>query len=164
MNIIHEARQKTRLLIHNLSDETLNKRPSAEEWSIQEVLDHLNKTDQMSSTFLKHRMKEAEIKEVKKQPIEIVEDRSHPRKAPEKLMPDRKSITLEQCKNELDQAREQLTIIISSISEKDLTKVLPHAVFKELTVAQWIGFIGHHEVRHSKQIEEILEKLNSKIN
>jgi uncharacterized damage-inducible protein DinB len=161
VDILHDARQKTWILLHGLTDEALNERPAPEEWSIQEILDHLNKTDLMAVHVLKTRFKDSVIKDVKHQPLEIAEDRTQQRKAPEKLLPERKLMTLERCKDELDRARNELLTVISSISDKELTKVLPHPVFNELSVKQWIEFIGHHEIRHDKQMEEIIKRLTS---
>lgn len=44
MSIFNEARKELWSEIQGLSDETLNKRPSEDEWSIQEVIDHLKKS------------------------------------------------------------------------------------------------------------------------
>lgn len=61
-------------------------------------------------------------------------------------------------KRELDVVREQLTAVIASLKEEDFERVLPHPLFQELTVRQWIEFIGHHDKRHLSQIKEIKEK------
>lgn len=44
MSIFNEARLETWNELKGLSDEKLNQKPSAEEWSIREVLDHLKKS------------------------------------------------------------------------------------------------------------------------
>ncbi len=44
MSIFNEARLETWNEVKGLSDEKLNQKPSAEEWSIREVLDHLKKS------------------------------------------------------------------------------------------------------------------------
>jgi hypothetical protein len=33
----------------------------------------------------------------------------------------------------------------------------PHPAFGELNISQWLAFIGHHEARHLRQIERLLD-------
>jgi uncharacterized damage-inducible protein DinB len=37
------------------------------------------------------------------------------------------------------------------------TATYPHPAFGELNAAQWLAFIGHHEARHLRQIESLLD-------
>ena len=49
---------------------------------------------------------------------------------------------------------------IIAANEKDLEqKSFPHPLFKELSLKQWIPFVGLHEKRHLLQIEELKSKL-----
>lgn len=66
MSIFNEARLETWNEVKGLSDEKLNQKPSAEEWSIREVLDHLKKIDMAAQKMLKERVKEAPVKKLKK--------------------------------------------------------------------------------------------------
>lgn len=62
-------------------------------------------------------------------------------------------------KAELDNVRTQLTSVIAAFHDEDFQRVPPHPIFEELTVRQWLDFIGHHERRHIKQIKEVKQKL-----
>lgn len=159
MSIFNEARLETWNELKGLSDEKLNQKPSAEEWSIREVLDHLKKIDMTAQKMLKERVKDAPIKEIEEKPLEVAQDRNNKRKAPSHLEPAHDFISGSQMKRELDVVREQLTAAIASLTEEDFERVLPHPVFQELTVRQWIDFIGHHEKRHLSQMKEIKEKI-----
>ena len=53
MSIFNEARLETWNELKGLSDEKLNQKPSAEEWSIREVLDHLKKIYLTAKKMLK---------------------------------------------------------------------------------------------------------------
>lgn len=159
MSIFNEARLETWNEVKGLSDEKLNQKPSSDEWSIREVLDHLKKIDMTAQNMLKERVKEAPVKEIEEKPLTAAQDRSNKRKAPAHLEPDHDFISGSQMKRELDVVREQLTAVIASLKEEDFERVLPHPVFQELTVRQWIDFIGHHEKRHLSQIKEIKEKI-----
>jgi uncharacterized damage-inducible protein DinB len=57
MSIFNEARKELWSEIQGLSDEMLNKRPAEDEWSIQEVIDHLKKIDLMALQILKEQIK-----------------------------------------------------------------------------------------------------------
>lgn len=159
MSIFYEARLETWNEIKGLTDDQLNKKPSADEWSIREVLDHLKLIDAAAQTAFKDRVKDAPLKEIEEKPLEMAEDRTNKRKAPSHFEPDQSYMSGSQMKQELDVVREQLTSIIASLKEDDFNRVLPHPVFQELTVKQFIDFIGHHEKRHLSQIKEIKEKI-----
>lgn len=159
MSIFNEARQQTWEELKGLSDEEFNQKPAADEWSIREVLDHLKKIDETAQTLLSKHAKDAPLKEIEEKPMEFIEDRTNKRPAPSHLEPEQKRISVIEAKQELDTARQQLTAVISSLNEEDFKRVLPHPVFQELTIRQWIDFIGHHEMRHINQIEEIKQKI-----
>ncbi|MEC1292297.1 DinB family protein [Bacillus mojavensis] len=159
MSIFNEARLETWNEVKGLSDEKLNQKPSSDEWSIREVLEHLKKIDMAAQNMLKEQVKEAPIKKIEEVPLTAAQDRSNKRKAPARLEPDHDFISGSQMKRELDVVREQLTAVIASLKEEDFERVLPHPLFQELTVRQWIDFIGHHEKRHLSQIKEIKEKI-----
>ncbi|MFN2743985.1 MULTISPECIES: DinB family protein [Bacillus] len=159
MSIFNEARKELWSELQGLSDEDLNKRPAEEEWSVQEVLDHLKKIDLMAAHLFKEKIQHAPIKTIEEKPVKIAEERSPKRKAPQHVEPERKNTDLLTIKAELDNVRTQLTSVIAAFQEEDFQRVLPHPVFKELTVRQWIDFIGHHEKRHIQQIQEIKQKL-----
>lgn len=76
MSIFNEARLETWNELKGLSDEKLNQKPSAEEWSIREVLDHLKKIDMTAQKMLKERVKDAPIKEIEEKPLEVAQDLS----------------------------------------------------------------------------------------
>ncbi|MEH6974214.1 MULTISPECIES: DinB family protein [Bacillus] len=160
MSIFNEARKETWSEIRELSDDDINKRPEQDEWSIQEVLDHLKKLDLQAARLFRERIRSAPFRTIEAKPVHVSEDRSVKRKAPDSLEPERKTTDLLAIKAELDHARSQLTTVIATLQEEDFERVLPHSVFKELTVRQWIDFIGHHEKRHVKQIQEIKKKLS----
>lgn len=145
MSIFNEARKETWSEIRELSDDDINKRPEQDEWSIQEVLDHLKNSICRLTRLFRERIRSAPFRTIEAKPVHVSEDRSVKRKAPDSLEPERKTTDLLAIKAELDHARSQLTTVIATLQEEDFERVLPHSVFKELTVRQWIDFIGHHE-------------------
>lgn len=161
MSVFNEARKETWSEIQGLSDDVINTKPGKDEWSIQEVLDHLKKIDLKTAQLFKENIRSAPLKAIQAKPVEASENRYDKRKAPDFLEPERKTKYCLTIKTELDHARQQLTSIIASFHKADFQRVLPHPIFLELTVEQWIDFIGHHEKRHIKQIQDIKRKLSS---
>ncbi|MGN9866321.1 DinB family protein [Bacillus swezeyi] len=160
MSIFNEARKELWNEIQGLPDNDINKRPAKNEWSIQEVLDHLKKIDLMAAQMFKEQIQHAPIKTIEEKPVKASEDRSTKRKAPPFIEPERKSTDALTIKAELDNVRQQLTSVIAAFQEEDFQRVLPHPIFKELTVRQWIDFIGHHEKRHIQQIQDIKQNIS----
>ncbi|MGE6629805.1 DinB family protein [Bacillus sp. NPDC077027] len=159
MSLLHEARQELWQELKGLNEHMLNQKISDEKWSIQEVADHLKKMDLISAKHLASQVKTAPIKDYQEKPVESAEDRSRKASAPSIVEPDRKHVTSTQLKDELDTAREQLNQIVSTFTEEDYNRVVPHPVFEELSVKQYLDFIGAHEKRHIHQIKEIKDQL-----
>ncbi|MFS0657073.1 DinB family protein [Bacillus sp. 179-C3.3 HS] len=159
MSLLHEARQELWQELQGLNEEQLNKKMSEDTWSIQEVADHLKKMDLVAAKHLAAEGKKAPLKEYEPKPVELAEDRSNKATAPSIVEPDRKHVTPTQLKDELDTARDQLNQILSSFTEEDFKRVIAHPVFKELSIKQYLDFIGAHEKRHIHQIREVKEQV-----
>ncbi|OLP64044.1 hypothetical protein BACPU_27900 [Bacillus pumilus] len=159
MSLLHEARQELWQELQGVNEEQLNKKMSDDTWSIQEVADHLKKMDLVAANHLATNGKKAPIKKYTPKPVEMAEDRSRKVTAPSIVAPDRKYVTPTQLKDELDTAREQMNQILSTFTEEDFTRVIAHPVFEELSLKQYLDFIGAHEKRHIHQIKEIKEHL-----
>ena len=159
MSLLHEARQELWKELQGVSEEQLNQKISDDTWSIQEVTDHLKKMDLVAARHLAAEGKRAPIKEYAPKPVEMAEDRSRKATAPSIVDPERKHVTPSHLKDELDTAREQLNQILSTFTEDDFKRVIAHPVFEELSIEQYLDFIGAHEKRHIHQIKEIKEQL-----
>jgi hypothetical protein len=59
-------------------------------------------------------------------------------------------------------AREVLRAAIATGDGLDLTLVkTPHPALGEIDLYQWVLFVAHHDVRHTKQIARVLERLGA---
>ncbi|HBU92358.1 MAG TPA: DinB family protein [Bacillus pumilus] len=159
MSLLHDARQELWQELQGLNEEQLNQKLSDDTWSIQEVAEHLKKMDLVAAKHLAAEGKKAPIKEYEPKPVEMAEDRSRKATAPSIVEPERKHVTPTHLKDELDTAREQLNQILSTFTEDDFKRVIAHPVFEELSLKQYLDFIGAHEKRHIHQIKEIKEQL-----
>jgi uncharacterized damage-inducible protein DinB len=58
----------------------------------------------------------------------------------------------------LQKTREASVAFLESSSERDLSAHhFPHPIFGSLNVYEWYRFIGYHELRHRKQLRELVE-------
>lgn len=146
--------------IENLSDEQLNEQVEAGRWSIMQVLDHLYLMERAIVHTLSDQLTNGENKATVEKPIQFTTNRSTKVTAPSFATPSVDFISLEEMKSKLTKSRENLNNLIASADKTLLTqRSYPHPVFGDLSLAQWIPFIGLHEKRHLAQIEEVKAKL-----
>ncbi|MFD0957571.1 DinB family protein [Virgibacillus alimentarius] len=160
LDINTEARQEILDVVSGLSDEVLNKKVEEDRWSIMQVLEHLYLIEKAVTHSIADQIENGENKEVSKKPIEMSVDRSTKAKAPSFAQPSNEFITLNEMKEKLAASRADLTKLAESAEAKILEqRTYPHPAFGDLSLKQWIPFIGYHEKRHLKQIEEVKQEL-----
>lgn len=146
--------------IENLSDEQLNEQVEAGRWSIMQVLDHLYLMERVIVHTLADQLTNGEDKATVEKPIQFTTNRSTKVTAPSFATPSDDFISLEEMKSKLTKSRENLNNLIASADKTLLAqRSYPHPVFGDLSLTQWIPFIGLHEKRHLAQIEEVKAKL-----
>lgn len=144
-----------------LSDEHLNLRPSEKEWSPMQILEHLQLMETVIANNISRQLLKEESKKVMKKPIQMTVNRAIKVDAPEYVTPSDEFITLEEMKERLSQSRELLYRVYDGSTEEILTsKSMAHPVFGKVPLIQWFPFIGYHEKRHLKQLEEAINKIN----
>ncbi|MFD2630221.1 DinB family protein [Oceanobacillus kapialis] len=160
MKINDEARDKLWEEVAALSDEELNKRPCSNEWSIAQVMEHLYLMERTVVHNIKHTLENGSIKEVSTKPIELTVNRSRKIEAPTFVEPSDSDKTIEVIKEKLHTSHESLRKLDEDVDKERLEeKTAIHPVFGEMNLAQWIPFVGYHELRHIEQIKEVKDKL-----
>ena len=138
-----------------------SRRPSENEWSIAEILHHL------------HLVEDRVIKELEKAlagepqkpgwrsriiPPSIVASRLVKVKAPKAVVPNNapeKSTAIEN----FETTRIRLKELCAKEGEQRLRQVvIKHPFFGKIDGAAAVSFVSYHELRHYKQIEEVLRK------
>ncbi len=146
--------------VNGLSDKQLNKRVEDGSWTIMQVLDHLYLMERTIVHALTDQLANGKNKSVDEKPIQLTTNRSTKVDAPSFVKPSEDFITLEEMKNKLSESRSALTNIVNSTDRALLEqRSYPHPMFGELSLKQWIPFVGLHEKRHLAQIEELKENL-----
>ncbi|NHM30897.1 DinB family protein [Neobacillus terrae] len=156
----NKIRQEILISVRGLSDEQLNEQLEEDRWSIMQVLDHLYLMEQVITQSISRELATGKEKVVDPKPIELAVIRSTKIGAPSFVVPSNEFITLEEMKNKLSQSREGLTKLVNDADKSLLKKrAFPHPAFGDLSLKQWIPFVGLHEKRHLAQIEELKGKL-----
>lgn len=162
MRINEEAREKLLVAVNGLTDEELNVKPSVDKWSIKQILEHLYLIEGGIIKTIQLELQTGNHKETSLKPIESSIDRSIKVKAPNFAQPSDDFKTLKALKIKLSATHDLLKKITDTTPLEQLEKrAYSHPVFGELSLKQWIPFIGYHELRHVEQIEEVKDFLKN---
>ena len=154
------VREEVLLSVSSLSDEQLNKVVEKERWTIMQVLDHLFLMEQSVVHVISDQLANGIAKTTSEKPIQFTTDRSTKVDAPSFVIPSKDFITLDEMKTKLFASREALLNVVNSADQKRLEqRTYPHPAFGDLSLNQWIPFVGLHEKRHLAQIIELKTKL-----
>ncbi|MEO8621985.1 MAG: DinB family protein [bacterium] len=139
-------------------------RPAPDKWSVAEVIDHLATVETRVDTLLVGEIAKAKANGipaesessavVKEQLTGRLLDRSQPLVASEASQP--KGVAFDVSWTTLTDMRRQLRDAIISADGLALGDVrAPHPRLGEITLYEWIAFLGAHEARHAEQIREV---------
>ncbi|PYE45545.1 DinB family protein [Paenibacillus barcinonensis] len=146
--------------ISGLDEHQLNQKPSPEQWSIIQVLRHLNLMENLITTQARRSLENEENVSIDKKPYELSLDRSRSVEAPPHLQPLAAPESLADIRSDLEASHRALEQFAQEHETSQLrSKSFPHPVFGEMDLAQWIDFTSYHEERHLGQIQEIKHQL-----
>lgn len=160
---LEETREEVVNTVKDIPVHLFNEKQTEYSWSIGQVLDHLLKTELEITRAIAYMLTLPEQDHLPDKPLALTLDRTQKRTAPDTISPTTEIIEKQNILASLSQSRNQLLQLIDSIpSERDLTTSrFKHPVFKELSLKQWIEFIGYHEKRHLAQIIEIKQSITN---
>ncbi|SDQ84230.1 Uncharacterized damage-inducible protein DinB (forms a four-helix bundle) [Virgibacillus salinus] len=160
MEINNQAREELLAEVNGISDEDLNRKPSEDRWSIKQVLEHLYLMEGAITNNIRSQLVYGEVVNIADKPIELSVDRSRKVDAPKFVEPSEVFATLEELKQKLEATHNGLSELAGTSDERQLAeKGSPHPVFGQMSLKQWIPFVGYHEKRHTEQIKEVKEEL-----
>lgn len=149
--------------VESFSNDKLNEKPSEEEWSAMQILDHLQKIETTIADGVAQTIEKNEQNKAIKKPIQLSVSRKVKVQAPKRTVPEDNYFTLEEMKEKLNASRNRLYEVFASAGEETLrNNSMPHPVFGDVPLVQWFPFIGYHEKRHLAQLEETLSKVDEK--
>jgi hypothetical protein len=143
--------------------ERWSSKPGAEEWSAAEVVAHLVMVERAiiggADRITQKEPRKIPFYKRLHLPLKLVEARVIRRKTPIPLDPalvgDKESMLAE-----LRGARERTLAFLEETQGRDLSEYRwPHAFLGMLNAYEWFAMIAAHQIRHAKQVREIVERL-----
>nr|GGG86552.1 hypothetical protein GCM10011398_35440 [Virgibacillus oceani] len=160
MPINEQAREALLAEVTGVSDDDLNKKPDEHSWSMKQVLEHLFLMEGAIVKTIEDQLEHGEVVNAKARPIELTVDRTKKVNAPDYTVPSDEFATLDEMELKLEASHQGLLKLTANADEIALKrKGFPHPVFGQMSLKQWIPFVGWHEKRHTLQIIEIKEQL-----
>lgn len=160
MDINKSAREQLLAEVGGISDEDLNRKPAENRWSIKQILEHLYLMEGAITKNIQGQLINGDSVNADDKPIELSVNRKKKVDAPEFAAPSDEFATAAELKQKLASTHQELMDLAETSDEKLLAeRGFPHPVFKQLSLKQWIPFVGYHELRHIEQIKEVKAEL-----
>lgn len=160
MEINDQARKELLAQVEYLTDEVINRQPAEDRWSIKQILQHLYLMEGSVAKTIQIKLAAEDQNITIDKPIQLTVDRSNKIEAPDFVTPTLEYSTLHDLKSKLTATHSTLHNVAENATEDQLAvKSYPHPVFGEMSLTQWIPFVGYHEQRHIEQIKEVKQQL-----
>src|SRR5690625_3759524 len=149
VKINKEAREELLTEVEGISDEDLNTKPAADQWSVKQVMEHLYLMEGAITKSIQDQLVNGEVVEAEDKPINLTVNRDVKVDAPDFAVPSETFATAAELKQKLATTHRGLIELVNTADETLLEqKVIPHPTFGLMNLKQWIPFIGWHEKRH----------------
>lgn len=156
------TRRKLHATISTLTPEVYSRRPAENEWSVAEVVHHIRLVEDRVLKELEAALKRASgrVSILRRLiPTSITSSRLIRVKSPKAVTPFNPPAREVELKN-LDHTRDRLKEFCTTHGTKRLRNVIfTHPFLGKLDGVATVSFLSYHELRHFKQIQEVLRKL-----
>jgi hypothetical protein len=160
---LDSTHQKLTATVEPLSPHIFAQRPSADEWSVAEIVHHLRLVeDRVIKELERGLASPPERVSLMRRliPPAIVANRLIKVKAPQAMNP-KEAPEKERSLANFDETRGRLKALCATHSRAQLQQtVFKHPFLGKISGVAAVSFLGYHEQRHLKQICEVLQKLN----
>lgn len=156
---LNETRIELLDILRGLDVETLNKRKDVNHWSINQVCQHLYKTEELYVVAIKKGLKSKDDSLIENKPVEFLLDRSNKLEAPDIAKPSDEALEHQEIMDKLNNARQKLHELLNTVEDPSVLsrRHFVHPVFREMSLIEWVKSLYLHEQRHIKQIQDILD-------
>ena len=166
VELLESSRQELEVMAAEVGKEEWLKRPDPEKWSVGEVVEHLALTEDALFGMIHQALSsepdpEWQAVAVGTEGVEtMVQDRSQKFQAPEGLQPKGES---ERSATLADYATKRARTLdfVRSI-QAPVKQHLAQGPPGKMNVQQWTALIGAHNLRHNRQIQDVIDQLNKK--
>ena len=161
IDILQVTRDRFVAIANQVPADLWRESPGADTWSPAEVVAHVTMTEQFviarSKKALQEPLKPVPLLRRFHRPLSLVTWRGRKVKSP---IPLDSSLIAERpdALSRLAAAREGTLAFIESTRGRDLSAYrFPHPFLGSLNIYDWVRTIAYHELRHAKQIREVVE-------
>jgi DinB family protein len=169
MSYVEEKRRELLQSFDGVPGDRLSRRANPGGWSVAEILEHLRMVESGVARMITKRVAKAReegLGEERSTSSVMSSFEPHAAKleagrlqSPAMVVP-RADVDIGAALAGLESSREALRAAIVSADGLSIGEIKhTHVVLGELDLYQWLIFVGHHEVRHRKQIERTLQSL-----
>lgn len=162
LNYFQKTTDELEKSISGLSEAQIQHKPSKEEWSVSQVLEHIILTEEMLFGMMRETMEKpanperrSEIQFSDDQIMQGMTDRSQKAKASAEITGEGKYNSPEEAMEELLAQRQTILEYIRNIPVKEMRDRVNDSPFGPVDAYQSFLFIAGHTARHTLQIEEI---------
>jgi hypothetical protein len=143
-------------------------RPDDKTWSIQEIVEHLTMvefgTARICTKLLNEARQAGKLSNGRVELSAVFAERTaqvatQRLEAPNRVHPTGK-VSISESFERMDSNKKLFDDMRPDLERYDLSNhKFPHPYFGDITAAEWLAILGGHELRHTKQIEKLLEKI-----
>src|SRR5699024_5392574 len=152
MKVNEEAREALWNSVRDVHHERFNQKPAADEGSIKQILEHLYLMEGAIANNIETQLASGKEEEAKKRTFELRVHRTTKVEAPNEFQPTDDEASILEMEEKLATSHQALQKIANEYSEATLAKKsMPHPAFGNMSLDQWVTFVGYHEDRHTKQ-------------
>jgi uncharacterized damage-inducible protein DinB len=164
-----KIREKLKMIIGNLTDEQAGVLPEGEKWTLAQLVEHIALVEEGITRICTKLLSKAQVQQMKSDGTakisenflrKAAESVNQKLEAPERVHPTGTK-TVAESMTKMEENRENLKKLRPLFETVDgIEHKFPHPAFGELTAQEWLALVGGHELRHIRQIKNLLEKIN----
>ena len=163
-----KIRARLKELVSPLTEAQTAALPDGEKWTIAQIVEHVAMVDEGSMRICGRLLRKAQEAGSTSDGKAVISDHFRGKgveiaaikvNAPDIVQPTNEK-TIQESLAKLDENSEQLEQMRSVFESVDGTEFkFPHPFFGEISAHEWLALKGGHEMRHIKQIENVLAKI-----
>ena len=168
-NSNNKVRSRLKEVVSSLSEEQMSALPDGEKWTVAQIVEHISMVDESAMKICAKLLKKAQDAGKISDGSVVISDNFLQKgsevaqlklNAPDVVQPTAGK-TIPESIAKLDENTEQLEQLRALFESVDGTDIkFPHPFFGEISAQEWLALKGGHEMRHIKQIEKVLAKIN----
>ncbi|MDX2182637.1 MAG: DinB family protein [Gemmatimonadaceae bacterium] len=165
--LLRDAHQHLLAAVGGLSAEQWSWRPTDQQWSVLDNVEHLAVVERGTVRFLTDGFTHPEAEAAPARPIEALDaydqkiiawmlSRNERRNAPERVNPKGRFTSGQEALDNLTTSRQSIIAFADAPTYALEAHLAPHPAVGKIDGIQWLLFLGGHMERHVRQIEEIV--------